>query len=90
MLIDFLKVKELVNDFIDSFDHTLVLQNLPEDKEIIDFAVKTFDRVIVLPFNSTAELQAKLFFDIISRLLPLGVNVAECIVHETTTGYAKY
>ena len=91
MVLDFGLVKKEVNDFIDSFDHTLCIWNLPEEKALVEFATKNFERVIVLPFNSTAEMQAKMFYELISKLLSkYTIKVSKCIVHETTTGYAEY
>ena len=90
MVIDFWKVKELISDFIDSFDHSLMLWDIPEEKELIDFAVKNFDRVIIAPFNSTAEQMARMFYEVIERLMPEWVDMLSCRVHETSTGYAEY
>jgi len=47
-----------------------MLWDIPEEKELIDFAVKNFDRVIIAPFNSTAEQMARMFYEVIERLMP--------------------
>lgn len=101
MVIDFGLVKKYINPFIDSFDHSLCLWNTKEDKEIINFCKDHFERVIVTPFSTTAEMQAKMFYtfaDIaIKQYLKkhkengeLECNVDSVIVHETTTGYGEY
>lgn len=89
MVMDFGLIKAKIADFIDSFDHTLVLWNLPEEKELIKFAGKNFERVIVLPFNSSAEMQAKMFYDITKKLVP-EIIVEAVRVHETDTWYWEY
>jgi len=89
MVVDFGEVKHHIADFIDSFDHAFCLRNLPEEAELIEFACKNFERVIVLPYNSTAEMMAKMFHDVIQKIMP-EVTVLKCIVHETATGYAEY
>lgn len=89
MVMDFSLIKKHIADFVDSFDHTLTLWNIAEERETIKFACKNFERVVVLPFNSTAEMQAKMFYDISSDLVK-GVSVEKVIVHETDTGYWEY
>jgi len=95
MLIDFGLVKKGVHDFIDSFDHTFMLWNLPEDEHIVKFACKNFERVIITPFSSSAEMQAKMFYEVCEEILSEIQGFENCklekvIVHETDTGYAEY
>lgn len=105
MLIDFGLIKKWVNDFMDSFDHTFMLWNIEEDESIIKTAVEDFERVIVTPFSSSAEMQAKFIADVCERLfeeykktLPTeaknymddSVKVHSVRVHETRTGWAEY
>lgn len=102
MVVDFGAVKVLFNDLIDSFDHSLCFWNLKQDKKIIDFSKKNFERVIVTPFNPSAEMQAEFFLEVFNRILFVNeqkkyvemngaVNpfVSSVRIHETTTGWAE-
>ena len=71
MVIDFGVVKELFNDLVDSFDHSLCLWDVKENKKLIKFAKANFERVIVLPFNPSAEMQATFFCNMFNLLLRL-------------------
>lgn len=103
MILDFGLVKERANDFIDSFDHSFVLWNRDCDKHITKFSVENFDRVIVTPFSSSAEIQSAMFGVVISNILEsykrttdldpkhlTDFSVRKAIVHETRTGYAEF
>jgi len=100
MLVDFGIIKKYLNDFIDSFDHSLCLWESVESEEVINFMKKHFERVIVMPVNSSAEMQAKLFYDFTNKILSYlknqfpeyvneSVEVYSVRVHETTTGWAE-
>lgn len=67
MVVDFTEIKELLNDFIDSFDHGLMIY--ANDKDLLDFGRMLTKRYVVLPYNPTAELMALHFFDQIDRIL---------------------
>lgn len=101
MLIDFGIIKKVMGEFVDSFDHSFLLWNLPADSEVIRFAVENFERVIITPFSSSAESQAKMFAVVMQVFLnymkeefsdfyprELWVNSAK--VHETTTWWAEW
>ena len=92
MVIDFGLVKNMLNDFIDSFDHTMLLQNLEDDKEIIEFLNRNFERVIITDWQVTAEYMALMFLKLGNSLLKNNCNkdiiINKVIVHETDTGYA--
>ena len=102
MTIDFWLIKLWMNDFIDSFDHSMLLRHIPEDKELIKFIWENFERVIVTPFSSTAEMQAKMFWQIASVMLnnqrnwkfkdyiPEDVKVYWARVHETRTWWWEW
>lgn len=96
MVIDFGKLKNVIGQFIDMFDHAIHLYN--KDKpENINFFVRENERVIILPFNPTAENYAIFFKDSINALLgyiPMdnGEQQVYCSgvrYHETDTGYAE-
>jgi 6-pyruvoyltetrahydropterin/6-carboxytetrahydropterin synthase len=93
MLVDFGIIKEQLHDLVDSFDHTTMLWNRLEDAHITQFFVENFERVIVAPFNTTAEMQATFFYTIINKLLKKWkrkndvshVNLDSVRIHETDT-----
>ena len=102
MVVDFGAVKVLFNDLIDSFDHSLCFWKLPEDQKIIDFSIENFERVIVTPFNPSAEMQADFFLKAFNKILEVNkvqqlvdLNGAKAPlvksvrIHETTTGWAE-
>lgn len=102
MLMDFGFIKQFLHPFVDSFDHSFWLWDRSEDKHIIEFFNKEFERVLVSPWSTTAEMQAKMFYQFAvdalnflhtNRLFENGesvVDVASVKVHETTTGWAEY
>lgn len=102
MLIDFGFIKQYLHPFVDSFDHAFWLWDRPEDHHIINFFDKEFERVLVSPWSTTAEMQAKMFYTyavwMLNKLESHGLfengerypEVDSVIVHETTTGWAKY
>jgi 6-pyruvoyltetrahydropterin/6-carboxytetrahydropterin synthase len=101
MIVDFGIMKQYGNDFIDSFDHSLMLWDLPEERDIIKFAKANFERVVITAFPTSAEYQAAMFYTYFAELLqelqktlpkdvPEDVYVSRVIVHETATGKAEY
>jgi len=98
MVVDFGIIKKYGNDFIDSFDHSLFLWAVPKDQEFIKFAQTHFERVIITPFPTSAEVQAMMFMKFFTNLVAVlwakrmideGVCVSRVIVHETATGKAE-
>ena len=103
MLIDFGVMKQYLNDMIDSFDHAFWLWDISEDKHVIEFFTKEFERVIVTPWSSSAESQAMMFYHFADATLRWlyktnnltngegpDIVVSRVIVHETKTGKAEY
>lgn len=104
MALDFGLVKLWGNDFFDSFDHSFMLWNRPCDAHITKFSIENFERVIVTPFSSSAEIQATMFGVVFNSILeswkakenqysqhiPKNVRLKKAIVHETKTGYAEF
>ena len=100
MVTDFTFVKKYFNSLFDSFDHTSILWT-PNCNDIIPFFKEHFERVVIAPWNSTAETQSMFFLYVCSKIIDyLNLNnlwengerdvvVDSVIVHETTTGYAK-
>lgn len=85
MIIDFAKVKNVIGEYIDSWDHMMVINSEDpyKDKmiEILPEAIKVVD------YNPTAELMAKDMYETIRDILP---QLTKVRLHETVTGYAEY
>jgi len=86
MVIDFKLVKDKCSDFIQSWDHALVM---PSDfsKEYLDILKKYNKKLIITSYNPTAEKMAKDIFDRIHDQIPECYKVR---LHESETGYAEY
>ena len=95
MVYDFGLLKGTVKDFIDSFDHALMVWD--KDKELVELAKQHSERHIILPFSPSAEAQAIAFAYIIDKILlhtklvnnEGNVKVLKVRVHETDTGWAE-
>ena len=96
MVIDF-KLLEVcgIKDFIDGFDHAVVIKNDDDLVPLIDRVNP--DRHLLVPFLPTAEMIAKACFVVCSELLrayvePLGgsAEISSVRVYETVRGAAEY
>jgi 6-pyruvoyltetrahydropterin/6-carboxytetrahydropterin synthase len=79
MVVDFGKVKEQAQPFIDQFDHALIMS----DKHLPPSGVN----IVEVPYNPTAENMAHHFFEWLKPKLP---SLFKVRFHETQTGYAEY
>jgi 6-pyruvoyltetrahydropterin/6-carboxytetrahydropterin synthase len=96
MVIDFGLLKPNIADFLDSFDHCMMVwkEDLPE---FIDFIKKYSERYIIFPVSPTAENIALLILYITNKIIKNtmfsngedNAIVKKIIVHETATGYAE-
>ena len=85
MLMDFKLLKDKFNNFMDSFDHTLMVWD--QDQPLVEMAPSLNDRYMILPYNPTAEQMARhIYFEANS----LGLPIHKTIVHETKTGFAEF
>ena len=90
MIIDFGNLK-FVREFIDQFDHSMVLWSKERD-DIIDFFKDNVERLIIMKKNPTAENMARL----VHRQLSIMINekfgseycISKVYVNETRTGKA--
>lgn len=90
MLIDFGELKSIISDYINSWDHALVLpKELPSGGSEV--------KLIRTDYNPTAEAMACDMFSHITYLLKKGEHggaqdlTVSCVrVHETRTGWAEY
>jgi len=91
MVFDF-KELQPIKDFIDKFDHAMVLWE-KEDDEIKQFYLKHYSRIIIMKQNCTAENMAKVVYKFVSDWLQKINNIrytnfycTQVDVWETTTG----
>jgi len=87
MVIDFGALQSL-KAYVAGLDHALMLPDtLP--KEYLDTLKRYNQKLIIVPFNPTAENMARMLYEAFSRL-PGGHSVAKVRLHETTTGWAEF
>ncbi len=88
MLMDFGEVKTKLNNFIDSFDHSMVLfQDDPFTPQMVAIMEQGHMRYILVPYNPTAEKMAE---HITAVCAELGLPIDAVKVNETLTGQAEY
>jgi len=92
MVIDFSDLKAAVNSYLDEMDHALMVNN--KDEAFVNSVKEIFPdmRIIVTPYDPTAENMAREIFMNISKVLntDLGVEVDYVTVYETDTSQATY
>lgn len=92
MVMDFSVLKEMVNEYLDELDHALMVNSTDED-----FVIKIQDhfsdmKIVVTPYDPTAENMAREIYTHISKVLnpELGVDLDYVTVYETDTSQATY
>lgn len=86
MVVDFGEVKAKIKDYIDSWDHCLVMPGtMPED--YIKTLIKYNKNIKVVEYNPTAENMAKDMYIQIKFIIP---QLSKVRLHETDTGWAEY
>jgi 6-pyruvoyltetrahydropterin/6-carboxytetrahydropterin synthase len=100
MVMDFGLVKKYFHPFVDSFDHAHAIWDGKDNtSEEVAYIKAHNERWITMPFSSTAEMQAKMFYTWGSialnelhrkKIITNDVWMNGAIVHETDTGYALY
>ncbi len=87
MLIDFGEVKDMIDWFLDAFDHSMVLSKndptLPAMRAIMD---EHEMRYMIVPYNPTAERMAQHIYAVAEEN---SMPISSVKVHETRTGYAE-
>lgn len=99
MVMDFGFVKKFFHPFVDAFDHCHIIWNDNRFDSHNAFFVDNNERWASLMFNSTAEMQAKMFYvygmfalcELRKReFINDSVRMHSVKVHETDTGYAEF
>ncbi|OGG95043.1 MAG: hypothetical protein A2508_09495 [Candidatus Lambdaproteobacteria bacterium RIFOXYD12_FULL_49_8] len=85
MLMDFKLLKDKFNNFMDSFDHSLLVWE--QDPALVEMAPKLNNRFMILPYNPTAEQMSRHIFQ---EAEAMGLPIKKVICHETETGYAEF
>lgn len=91
MVVDFNYVKQLVNAFLDEFDHCLLLNG--SDIELANQLSKMGMRTMVFEHDPTAEKLAEILYETFKPTVPLswpGVTVDYVTVYENENSKATY
>lgn len=90
MILDFGAVKDTeFKTLIDSWDHSMIICSAdPMKDKLVDLLKEFKCRHHVVEFNPTAEMMAEYLYWFAKDKCNLPVKAV--LVHETTTGYAKY
>ncbi|MDR0746305.1 MAG: 6-carboxytetrahydropterin synthase [Helicobacteraceae bacterium] len=90
LVLDFTHVKEMIELFIDAFDHSIALWK-DDRAEFIEAMKKFSSRWVILGVNPSAEQFARVIFWFARRALAQEreISVYSVIVHETESGYAQ-
>ena len=90
MLIDFSDLKTIINrEIVDVLDHALML-NDATNPDLISLLKKTYERVIMVPFQPTTENMLCYLADTIQKVLPEGVLLYSLKLKETDNSYAEW
>jgi len=82
MCVDFKVLKEVVKENIIKYvDHSIWLKQSVKNDKLIKLLIKEKNRLLLTPYNSTAENMALTFWHILSKKLPLFTLT----VYETAT-----
>ena len=88
MVLDYYDVKEYVGPVVDELDHSIMVYE--KDKELQEVLNKLNSRMVVVPFESTAENLCFYFLDKISSLkLPSNIESVKVKIFETENTYAE-
>ena len=86
MIIDFTKIKDKIKDYVDSWDHCLVMPDMMATEYLQ--VLKLFNKNLkIVSYNPTAELMSHDIFNHIKIIIP---QLCKVRLHETDTGYAEY
>lgn len=96
MIVDFSLIKKNIGQWIDSFDHCMLIWS-KDKKEYKNDVKKWCDRWIELPISPSAENLALYICYMINKMIEAtefnngegNVKCNKVIYHETTTGYAE-
>lgn len=89
MVIDFKKLKDIVNEtIVNQLDHCLVL-NKNVDAELIDAVKRNFERVKIVDFQPSTENLLDYFADLLLPKLPNNVHLYSMRLQETEQSWVE-
>lgn len=90
MLIDFTDLKRLINtEIVDVWDHALML-NETTNPDLIALLKKSYERIIIVPFQPTTENMLCFLAEKIISILPKEVHLYALKLKETENSYAEW
>ena len=98
MVVDFGEVKDVIGDYVNSWDHSLTMPVF-FDKEYLDMLGRYTKKMRITSYNPTAENMAKAMFNEITKMVneyqqktygKIDWTLSKVRLHETTTGWAEY
>lgn len=90
MLIDFTDLKRLINsEIVDVWDHALML-NETTNPDLIALLKKSYERIIIVPFQPTTENMLCFLSEKIKSILPKEVHLYALKLKETENSYAEW
>lgn len=90
MLIDFTDLKRLINnEIVDVWDHALML-NETTNPDLIALLKKSYERIIIVPFQPTTENMLCYLSEKIISILPQEVHLYSLKLKETENSYAEW
>jgi 6-pyruvoyltetrahydropterin/6-carboxytetrahydropterin synthase len=90
MVMDFKHLKDLVNEVIvNKLDHALVLSDAT-DAALVASLRAHYEKVILVPFQPSAENMLEYFVTLLKPNLPTHVRLYSIRLHETETSYAEW
>lgn len=91
MVMDFGDLKRIVNRLIiDKFDHSLVIRDSEQNKEVVEALRKRFSRIIVVDYQPTCENMLGYFAEMLQDELPSNLNLYSLRMYETATSFAEW
>ena len=93
MIIDFGRIKELLDPVIDAFDHSICF-SYEDPPDYVEAVTKASERWVQLPCTPTAEELSRVLymlftFELKKAYVDSGIKIRAVRVHETDTGYAE-
>ncbi len=90
MVIDFKRLKEVVQPLVNKFDHMCIGQ-MPKEGASVPFDTLKKMGVVLVDYNPTAENMVKYFYDQIKKsLFSFGIQGLKVSLWETETGCVSY
>jgi 6-pyruvoyltetrahydropterin/6-carboxytetrahydropterin synthase len=92
MIMDFSNLKHIVNRILDAMDHALMVSNADEEIAKKMGEIMPFLKILIVPYEPTAENMSKDIFHRVGKILKemWNVDIDYVTVFETDTSQATY